>query len=97
VTHLILENDHRATTPVYSSFISGLVDSPEYNFLEMVKKNISSSDLEILLNDINLGGQRISLMMKNPHYFYPDGIHPNERAHKIIFEFLLTAIPELKC
>jgi hypothetical protein len=95
ITNLLLKNDHRATTPVYSSFISGVVDSPEYNFLDMVKKNISSGDLEILLNDIDIGRQRIELMMKNPHYFYPDGIHPNESAQKRIFEFLLTAIPEL--
>jgi len=93
-TNLILQQNHRITDPVFCEFIPGLIE--KYDFLNLVKKNISHSDLEILLHDMQLGKQRLEQFHNNRNYFYPDGIHPNANAQTIIFEFLCDAIPEIK-
>jgi len=93
VTNLLLTGDHRIAEPVFCQFISGWIE--RCKFLETVKQNISSEDLELLLHDIDLGMKRIKSYADNPHFFAPDLIHPNSRAHTTLFEYLMQTIPEL--
>lgn len=34
------------------------------------------------------GFERMCLLRENPHYFFPDGIHPNRYAHQILYQHL---------
>lgn len=89
--NLLLNNNSNIDNPVYNTYMPGWVDE----FLNLIKPGIATKDLEELTQDIDLGIQRLKALHSNPQYFYPDGIHPNRHAQKILFEFLLKNIPEL--
>ena len=90
LVNLLVNNDHKIADPVYSFF------SKAYkNLIVKIKKNSSNSSLEILLDDMDKGKDRLNLFKKHPEYFWPDGIHANQFGHKILFEFLQDKIPGL--
>ena len=91
-TNLIFSNDHRIDEPVFCQFIPGWID--EGGFLDKIKKNISSEDLEILISDISLGEKRMDQFCSAPHLF-PDNLHPSGVAQNIIFDFLIKNISDL--
>jgi lysophospholipase L1-like esterase len=82
-TNLILNNDHKISTPVYS-----LTGSNHVSVIENFKKQFDCVDLELLLDDIELGHQRIKLWRKHQESCWIDGVHPDRKAHKILFDFL---------
>jgi len=45
-------------------------------------------DVESILNCISKGKERYNLLRSNPEYFYPDGVHPNRKGHKVLFDYL---------
>lgn len=90
LTNLLLENNHRNSDPVYGIFTGNTKLEIEY-----IKKNISGKDLELLIQDIEKGNQRLDLWIEKKEFFWPDGAHPNRHGHKILFEFLKTQIPGL--
>jgi hypothetical protein len=89
LTNLLLENNHRNLDPV-----DGLFSHSNESQVEYIKKNINSTDLELLLNDIDKGTQRFEIWKNNKKYF-PDGAHANRHGHRILFEFLKTQILNL--
>jgi hypothetical protein len=90
VTNLLLQNNHRITDPIYSTFTN------RQSFqVELVKKYLNTKDLELLLQDIDKGNERLDLWMKSKEFFWPDGCHPNRQGHQVLFEFLKTQIPGL--
>jgi len=93
-TNLLINNNHRIDNPVFCQFINGWIDNG--NFLEVVKRNISNHDLEILINDIDLGNCRVSQYRDHPELFFPDGIHPNATAQKELFDFAILKINDLQ-
>lgn len=80
VTNLILEKNPKIEVPVFSWFTK--------NTEELVKKLKKIVSAEDILNQINLGIERESLLEENPNFFFPDGIHPNRTGHKILYDFL---------
>ena len=90
LTNLLINGDHRNPDPVNGLFAINSESEVEY-----IKKNINSADLELLLEDINTGHQRLTLWSTNKEYFWPDGCHANRQAHQILFEFLKSQIPNL--
>jgi len=92
-TNLLLHNNHRIEQPVFCQFLTRWIE--EGDFLNLVRRNIVDEDYQQLLADMDLGKQRILDLRQNPDLFYPDGIHPNAQAHKQIFDFVRTNVPEL--
>jgi len=90
VTNLLLENNHRILNPTHSIFTSLQVSQ-----IDLIKKHLNNTDLELFLQDIEQGTKRLDLWKKNKEFFWPDGVHPNRHGHKILFEFLKTQIPGL--
>jgi hypothetical protein len=90
LTNLLVENNHRNSDPVYGIFVGNTKANIEY-----FKKNISSKDLELLLQDIEKGHHRLTTWENNKEYFWPDGGHANQHGHRVLFEFLKTQIPDL--
>jgi len=86
--NLLINGNHIIKEPVLTEFINGWVDP----FLDLIKPNIKNTDLELLNHDIELGLQRIKLMHENTQLFGPDPIHPNRKAHKILFNFLVEKL-----
>jgi lysophospholipase L1-like esterase len=82
-TNLILNGDHKISTPVYS-----LMGSQHISVINLLKKQFPHSELELILKDLELGYQRSNVWSKNRELFWPDGFHPNKQAHKLLFELL---------
>jgi hypothetical protein len=90
LTNLLINNDHRNLDPVHCIF-----DPRDEEEIKHLKKHLDSADLELLLNDIDKGSQRVDTWANHKEYFYPDGFHANRAGHKVLFEFLKTQIPSL--
>jgi len=78
--NLTMTGEHTIEEPV-KSFVYPL---PSY--MEELKKSID--DKEHFLKIEKMGSDRYQLMLDNPKYFYPDGIHPNRLAYKVLHEYL---------
>ena len=91
-TNYILTGNHNIDHPVFCEYLNGWVDP----FLELVKPKTSGKELEIMLNDMELGFDRIRLFNEYKDVFFPDKTHPNTEGQKILFNLLLDRIPELK-
>lgn len=89
VTNYVLSES--ADQPVHAEFISSQCE----HFIAAVKKKISTKNLQILLEDIDLGHQRLQKLIANPQLFFPDGIHPNQTAHDLVYKLLEKHVPEL--
>jgi hypothetical protein len=92
VTNYLINGSHTISTPVHGEFITGMCEQ----FLTATKNKIKSNDLECLLKDIDLGHERLRQLTAHPELFFPDGIHPNQHAHNLVFKLLQKHIPELQ-
>ena len=90
VTNLLLENNHRITEPIYSPFTKWRASQ-----VELIKRHLNTKDLELFLQDIEKGNERLDLWTKNTEFFWPDGGHANRLGHQRLFEFLKVQIPDL--
>ena len=82
VVNLVLTGEHKIEEPTLS-FVFPL---PAYDILDECEGLID--DKEYFLKIEKMGNDRYQLLLDNPEYFYPDGIHPNRKAYKILFNHL---------
>jgi len=82
VVNLVLTGEHTIEEPTLS-FVFPL---PAYDILDECEGLID--DKEYFLKIEKKGNDRYKLMLDNPEYFYPDGVHPNRKAYKILFNHL---------
>ena len=82
VVNLVLTGEHLIKEPILS-FVFPL---PAYDILDECEGLID--DKEYFLKIEKRGNDRYKLMLDNPEYFYPDGVHPNRKAYKILFDHL---------
>ena len=82
VVNLVLTGEHLIKEPILS-FVFPL---PAYDILDECEDLID--DKEYFLKIEKMGNDRYQLMLDNPEYFYPDGVHPNRKAYKILFNHL---------
>ena len=82
VVNLVLTGEHLIKEPILS-FVFPL---PAYDILDECEGLID--DKEYFLKIEKKGNDRYKLMLDNPEYFYPDGVHPNRKAYKILFDHL---------
>jgi hypothetical protein len=76
-TNLLIHNNPRIDNPVTS-----------YNMTKTVLKIIAKNKQK-LLDVTRTMDDRIQLYRNNPHFFFPDGRHPNLSGHKKLFDLLL--------
>lgn len=88
LTNLLIKGDHRNHAPVHCIF-----SRRDEREIKHIKQHLKGSDLELLLEDIDLGSQRVQAWADNQQYFYPDGFHANREGHRLLFEHLKTQIP----
>ena len=61
--------------------------SKNANVISTFKHNkYSTSEI---LEHIEKGNNRRKLLNENPEYFWPDGTHPNQKGHKVLFDYLI--------
>ena len=82
LVNLVLTGEHLIKEPILS-FVFPL---PAYDILDECEDLID--DKEYFLKIEKMGNDRYQLMLDNPEYFYPDGVHPNRKAYKILFNHL---------
>ncbi len=54
--------------------------------LPIIKDKFNNT--EDILNCMAKGAKRNEVLLSHPEVFYPDGVHPNRKGHKILFDFL---------
>jgi lysophospholipase L1-like esterase len=81
LVNLTLANNHRIDVPIFSWYTA---DSEPI----LARAKSLGLELDCTLKLMHQGFERESLVRENPEFFYPDGIHPNRRAHRMLYEFL---------
>jgi len=83
MVNLIINNDHRTDTPVYSWYGKDALPT-----VQRLKSILSVDGINELLQVIDLGFHRHNMLFECPEFFWPDGAHPNRHGHKKLYEFL---------
>lgn len=81
VTNLLINNNHKIDVPVLSWYVKAA-----QSFIEKAKS--CGIGAEEIIQHIDQGIERESLLAENPELFFPDGSHPNRIGHQILFNFL---------
>lgn len=81
LTNLLINDDHRISQPVDSWYTN-----QSYDFVAHARRQ--SFDISDIVAAITLGFDRERAVAERPDFFYPDGVHPNRKGHKILFDFL---------
>jgi len=83
MVNLLINQDHRVRIPVLAWYDASTVD-----LIKRIKQLIPESQIPFLLEMLDQGFERESLVFSTPEYFWPDGKHPNRIGHRVLFDFL---------
>jgi lysophospholipase L1-like esterase len=86
-TNLVLNQNHRIETPIYSLFSRMNIES-----IAELKQHYSTKDFDLLLDDIDSGTARMLRLEHCKEFFWPDGGHPNRQGHRVLYDFLVERI-----
>ena len=77
LVNLLINNDSR-------------IDNPTYTVSNAFTKNLTdfSNDKEGFARLVDSAIKRKSEVSSHPNFFWPDGVHPNRAAHKILYDYL---------
>lgn len=82
--NLIVNGTHQTDNPVFS-----LYEQRSEELVKEIKSRINDiASKEKLLTLIDQGFRREILMREHPDFFYPDGVHPNRKGIRILYDFL---------
>jgi hypothetical protein len=84
--NLLFNNKPNSSDPVFATF-----PNTYEVYLKQIKKYSSSSDIELLLKDIQSGENRENLLRNNKMLF-PDLAHPSRQCHLVLYDFLKETI-----
>ena len=83
LTNLIMNNNHRIDSPVYTVY------GPKHETdIALIKNKASTEEFSSVLDAVDRGKDRYNLWKNNREWFYPDGVHPNRKGHKILYDFV---------
>jgi hypothetical protein len=85
MVNLLTTGSARIADPVHSLWVDNHIT---LEFIEHLKKILDGENLNLFLNDIDLGHERLKLMRTMPKYFGGDWHHANPSGHRVLFEFL---------
>lgn len=87
LVNLCVKSTDKISEPVFE-----ISKFPEYekrsSIIKKVKPYSNTQDIENFLFDQQLAEDRVDLFTSNPQWFYPDGLHANRKAHKVLYNFL---------
>ena len=81
----LLNNNSRVEIPVHSWYTQSTVEH-----VRKIKKLLNEEEQQKLLDMVNDGLQRETLVFSHPEFFWPDGSHPNRYVYKLIYEKLIA-------
>lgn len=85
MTNLLINGEARIEQPVLSWYTKGSQD-----MIENIRKRVDDAELDRLMQMLDLGMERESLLLDHPRLFWPDGVHPNRQGHLVLYEYLLA-------
>jgi lysophospholipase L1-like esterase len=87
--NLMLHHNHRIDQPVLARF--GAETQP---LIEYAKSKMTSSNVQILLDDLDLAEQRNQQWWRltDNNLLCADHTHPNRQAHKILFDHIISTV-----
>lgn len=83
MVHLVINDNPRTDHPVYSWY--GV--KTEKTVMKL-KSILVPNEVEVLIDLMDQGFRRQSLIFEHPKWFWPDGVHPNRLAHRKLYDFL---------
>jgi hypothetical protein len=87
LVNLLTNDNHRVDEPVYSWYTNTC-----QALAAELKMILPNDKLDDLIDKIDLGVQRQSLLRLHPEYFWPDGTHPNRMGHKKLYDMLVQPL-----
>jgi len=81
----LLNYNTRIQEPVYSWYNFLTVE-----YVKKIKKLLPDNEQQKLLDMVDQGLERESLVFAHPEYFWPDGLHPNRHVYKIMYKKILS-------
>jgi hypothetical protein len=85
MVNLLTNGSAKIAKPVHSLWVNNHITQ---EFIEHLKKILDSKNLNLFLNDIDLGHERLNLMRSMAKYFGGDWHHATPGGHRVLFEFL---------
>lgn len=85
MTHLVIDNHADTDRPCLSWYLT-----PQLPMVEKIKSLLPSNKVTDLIERIDQGLERESMIFASTEWFWPDGCHPNRKAHKKLFDFLVS-------
>ncbi len=89
MTNLLINDNPRIDDPIMISTQASLLETISHIKCD----NLSSEDKIYMMQEFEQSKQRLDNWSDNPRWFYPDGIHANQRGHEKLFDFLCSTIP----
>jgi hypothetical protein len=83
--NLLINQSHRIETAVHSLWLNNAIS---LEFIAYCKLKLSPKNLDLLLQDIDLGLQRQNLMKQNNKYFVDDWVHANPEGYKLLYQLI---------
>ena len=83
-TNLLVNNDHKVDTPVFDMY-----NHAQLPLVENIKKYCNFDQLEFLIESIDQAIIRRKVWHDHPEWFFPDGVHPNQKAFERLYKFLI--------
>jgi lysophospholipase L1-like esterase len=66
-----------------------LIDKLTFGYLDVVWKNKNKQEI---LSYIDSATERRSYMFNNKEFFWPDGMHPNRKGHKVLYDAIKSKL-----
>jgi hypothetical protein len=85
ITNLLVHGNHRTSQPVFSCYSSPIQSN---DLIKHIRSTIKSEHMESFVDNLTRAYNRIMIQNENPDHFWPDGNHPNEKGHWVLYNFL---------
>ena len=79
-----INDSHRIDDPVHSYYVGGYTEE----IIKKIKPFLSDQECQHLLDLVDKGLERKTLIFSTPEYFWPDGIHPNRYASAKLYSLI---------
>lgn len=79
-----INDSHRIDDPVHSYYAGGYTEE----IVKKIKPFLSDQECQHLLDLVDKGLERETLIFSTPEYFWPDGIHPNRYASAKLYNLI---------
>jgi hypothetical protein len=80
-----LTGNDRSDLQIFSWYTQHSLD-----LVKKIKEKMTPDQMPVFLDMLTRAHDQETVIYNTREYFWPDGRHPNRRAHRILYDFLVT-------